>query len=103
MGEIEQVNVVVNELENDEWYSNIIHYLKNLSCPNHLVDYKRRDLRLKAMKYYLTENGLGWKNPDGILLRCVNQEEARKLLKELHTGICGGHFAARTCWPLTNF
>jgi hypothetical protein len=59
MGESEQINVVVSELEHNEWYSNISHYLKNLSCPNHLVEYKRRDLRLKDMKYYLTENGLG--------------------------------------------
>jgi hypothetical protein len=48
------------------------------------------------MKYCLTENGLGWKDLDGVLLRCVNQEEAEKLLKELHFGFCGGHFAART-------
>jgi hypothetical protein len=72
---------VVNDLEHDEWYSDIIYYLHNLSCPDHLVDYKRRDLRLKAMKYCPIENGLGWKDPDGVLLRCVNQEEAEKLLK----------------------
>jgi hypothetical protein len=80
MGESEQINVVISELEHDEWYSDIVYYLKNLSCPNHLVDYKRRDLRLKAMKYCLTEDGLGWKNPDGVLLRCVNQEEAKKII-----------------------
>jgi hypothetical protein len=38
MGENEQVNVVVSELEHDEWYSDIIYYLRNLSCPDHLVD-----------------------------------------------------------------
>jgi hypothetical protein len=54
---------------------------RNLSCPNHLVDYKRKGLRLKAMKYCWIENGLGWKDPDGVLLRCVNQEEVEKLLK----------------------
>jgi hypothetical protein len=42
MGESEKINVMIRELENDEWYSDIIYYLKNLSCPNHLVDYKRR-------------------------------------------------------------
>jgi hypothetical protein len=61
------------------------------------------------MKYGLTKNGLGWKDPDGVLLRCVNQEEANELLKELHSGHCGGHFATCTtahkilrdgyCWP----
>ena len=63
--------MVVSELEHDEWYSDIIYYLKNLSCPDHLVDYKRRALRLKAMKYCLTEDGLSWKDPNGFLLRCV--------------------------------
>ena len=48
------------------------------------------------MKYCLTENGLGWKEPDGVLLRCVNQEEANELLNLLHYGHCGGHFVART-------
>jgi hypothetical protein len=74
MGESEQINVVVSELEHDECYSDIIYYLKKLSCPDHLVDYKRRALRLKAMKYWLTKNGLGWKYLDGVLLICVNQE-----------------------------
>jgi transposase InsO family protein len=96
MGESEQINVMISELEHDEWYSDIVYYLKNLSCPDHLVDYKRRALRLKAMKYCLTEDGLGWRNPDGVILRCVNKEEAKKLLEELHSGYCGGHFAART-------
>jgi hypothetical protein len=63
---------VVSELEHDEWYFDIIYYLKNLSCPDHLVEYKLRSLRLKAMKYCLTVDGLGWKNTDGVLLRCVN-------------------------------
>jgi hypothetical protein len=48
------------------------------------------------MKYYLTEDGLGWKDRDRVLLRCVNKDEANKLLKELHSGYCGGHFVART-------
>jgi hypothetical protein len=87
---------VVSELKHDEWYSDIVYYLKNLSCPDHLVDYKRRALRLKSMRYCLTEEGLGWKNPDGVLLRCVNQEEAEKLLKELHFGYCGGNLKAHT-------
>jgi hypothetical protein len=84
----------VSEIEHDEWYSDIIYYLKNLSCLDHLVDHKRRALRLKAMKYCLTQDGLGWKNLDGIILRCVNEGEADRLVKEFHSRYCGGHFAA---------
>jgi hypothetical protein len=95
-GESEQVNVVFSELEHDEWYSDIVYYLKNLSSPDHLVDYKRRDLRMRETKYCLTKDGLCWRNPYGIILRCVNKEEAKKLLEELHSGYCGGHFVAHT-------
>jgi hypothetical protein len=96
MGESEKINVMIGELEHDEWYSDIVYYIKKLSFPNHLVDYKRRALRLKSLKYYLTEDGLGWRNPNGVILRCVNKEEAKKLLEELHSRYCGGHFAACT-------
>jgi hypothetical protein len=85
LGENEQVNVIVSELGHDEWYADIIYYLKNLSCPDHLVDHKKRVSKLKAMKYCLTQDVLGWKNPDGIILRCVNTNEADKLIKELHS------------------
>jgi hypothetical protein len=96
LGRSEQVNVIVTNLEHAEWYADIIYYLKNLSCPNHLVDHKMRKLKLKAMKYFLTQDGLGWKNPDGIILRCVNKEESNQLIKELHLGYCEGHFVACT-------
>jgi hypothetical protein len=33
--EKEQVNVVIGEIKNDEWYSYIIYYLKHLTCPEH--------------------------------------------------------------------
>jgi hypothetical protein len=66
---------------------NVIYYLKNLTCPDHLVEHKRRALRLKSMKYFLTEDGLGWRNPDGVILRCVNKEEADKLMATFIQGI----------------
>ena len=59
------------KLEQVEWYSDIIFYLKNLTFPSHLVGHKRRALKLKASKYIIIKDGLGWRNPDGINLRCV--------------------------------
>jgi hypothetical protein len=53
-------------------------------------------MRLKAMNYFLTENGLGWRNPDGVIPRYVNKEEANKLMVDLHSGHCGRNFAAHT-------
>lgn len=96
-------------LEQHEWYSDIIYFLQNLTCPNHLVNQKRRALRLKASKYCIIQDGLGWRNPDGLVLRCVNQNKSKELMNEFHSGFCGGHYAAKTtthkilrvgyCWP----
>ena len=60
-------------LQQQQWYSSIVLYLLNLTCPEHLVGHKRRSLRLQATKYCLTQDGLGWKNPDGLILRCVDE------------------------------
>jgi hypothetical protein len=42
---------VLDKLEQHEWYADIIYYLKNLTCHDHLVDYKRRVLSLKASNF----------------------------------------------------
>lgn len=92
-GEKEQLCTTTIELEEDEWYTNIVYYLRNLLAPPHLTDHKRRSLRLKASKFCLTQDGLRWMSPNGVVLRCVNKEESEKLLKEFHAGFCGGHYA----------
>eukprot|EP00253_Pinus_taeda_P002379 PITA_02379 len=86
----------LQRLGEHEWYKDIVYYLMNISCPNHLVAHKKRALRLKATKYCLMKDGLGWRNPEGIVLRCVDDVESKKLIYEFHSGFCGGHYAART-------
>ena len=83
-------------LEQHPWYTNIIFSLRNLTCPDHLLGHKIRALRLKETKYCLTKDGLGWRNPDGLILRCVDEAESKKLMVEFHARFCGGNFAART-------
>jgi hypothetical protein len=90
------ISVVIEELEHHDWYTDIIFYLKNLTTPRHLPDHKKRDLRLKASKYCFIDKGLGWRNLDGLILRCVDPEEAKKLMDEFHKGLCGGHHATKT-------
>jgi len=68
-----------------EWYKDIIYYLLNLTCPNHLVAHRRRALILKSTKYCLMKDGLGWRKPEGILLRFVDEIESKKLIYEFHS------------------
>lgn len=94
--DLELTSSKLQELGQLEWYKDIIHYLQNLSCPNHLVGHKRRALRLRATKYCIMKDGLGWRNPEGVILRCVDEVEAKRLISEFHSGFCGGHYAAKT-------
>ena len=78
------------------WYYDIILFLQNLTCPEHLKGHKRRALRLKVVRYCITQEGLAWRNPDGVILRCVNEQESKQLLIEFHSGFFGGHYATDT-------
>ena len=31
-----------------------------------------------------------------MILKCVNVEESKTMIKEMHAGVCGGHYAIRT-------
>lgn len=73
----------------------MIFYLRHLTSPSHLLEHKRRALRLKASKYCFIDQGLGWRNHDDVILRCVYPEEAASLMKEFHQGLCGGHHATK--------
>ena len=42
-------------------------------------------------KYVLLDDQLYYKIVDGMLLKCLNQEEAKVLMGEIHEGICGAH------------
>ena len=52
---------------------------------------KARFLKQKATKFCIVNGGLYWKEPGEILLSCVEEEEAKRLMKEFHAGDCGGH------------
>ena len=75
------------EVGKEDWRSSIISYLKSLSvCTNNA-------LKLKARSYVLMEEDecLFKRGVDGILLKCINTEEAMQVMAEVHEGICGAH------------
>ena len=40
----------------------------------------------------LIDNTLFRRNSDGVLLRCLDKDETKIILRELHSGSAGGHF-----------
>ena len=43
------------------------------------------------MGFFLDEKVLYKKSKDQILLRCVDAKEAKKIIHEIHEGVCGTH------------
>jgi hypothetical protein len=75
------------------WYKDVIYFLQELWPPDGLQRNKARALKLKAIKYCLVDQILYWKDPLGVLLKCMDLQEADGIMVEFHSGLCGGnHF-----------
>jgi hypothetical protein len=53
-------------------------------------------LKLKAVRYCLIDQTLYWKDPLGVFLRCLDPQEAQKVMFDFHSGLCGGHHFWKT-------
>jgi len=76
------------KLTADECRKEIVDYLKD---PSKKVDIK---IRFQAIKYVLLEGELYYRTIDGLVLRCIDKEEAKVLMGEIHEGVCGSHQSA---------
>jgi hypothetical protein len=84
-----------SDLAEDDWRKEIADYLEN---PSRKVS---RKLRYKAIKFVLLDDRLYYKSLDGVLLQCLSQEEAEKMMSEVHDGLCGAHQSAyRMKWVI---
>ena len=63
-------------------------YFRN---PSQKVSWK---LRYKSIKYVLLDEQLYYKTINGVLLRCLSQEDAKVLMGEVHEGVYGTHQSA---------
>ena len=77
--------VMALELTADDWRKEIVDYLKD---PSKKVD---RNIRFQAIKYVLLEEELYYQTIDGVLLKCIDKEEAKVLMGEIHEGVCRSH------------
>eukprot|EP00253_Pinus_taeda_P031575 PITA_31575 len=73
------------------WYSDIIYVLKNLSPPPDMTRNQARTANLKAAKFCILNSALYWKDVGGVLLNCLVEKEAKKVMEDCHQGDCGGH------------
>jgi len=68
-----------------DWRKPIVDYLQD---PSKRVD---KTVRRMVFKYILIDNDLYSQTVDGILLKCLDEDQARVAMGEVHEGICGTH------------
>jgi hypothetical protein len=78
------------------WYKDILYFIQELKPPDGLGKSKARALKLKAVRYCLIDQALYWKDPLGVFLRCLDLQEAQKVIFDFHSGIYGGHHSWKT-------
>jgi hypothetical protein len=67
--------------EQDSWYKDLTYLIHQGACPKNLNPRERRAPSLKSAQYRLINSVLFWINYDGVLLRCLEHEDAEKVLK----------------------
>jgi hypothetical protein len=88
------VHEIENEVDNDikagrvDWRTELMEYIKE---PGKIKD---RKVRRRALKYVVIDNMLYRRTLDGVLLKCLSEEEAKVAMGELHGGMCGTHESA---------
>ena len=71
-----------------DWRVPIVMYSKD---PGHGAE---RNIRRLAFKYVLIDNELYRRTAEDLLLKCLNSEQTRVAMGEVHEGICGTHQSA---------
>ncbi|XP_050888197.1 uncharacterized protein LOC127093327 [Lathyrus oleraceus] len=79
--------LAIHTLMDTDWRNPIINYLKDP-----LIDTERKT-KYRASSYVLMGNELFKKTPEGILLKCLGENEAYLALSSVHSGACGAHQA----------
>lgn len=77
-----------------DWMTDIFNYVKDESLPSDPKEARR--IQCRANRYFVLGEDLYKKTFSGTHLRCLNPQEARTVLEEIHSGICGSHSGGRT-------
>src|SRR5438105_251408 len=79
---------------NPDWTTPYLNYLLRDELPEDRAEAERI---AQCSRRYVVVGGewLYHRGTSGILMRCISEEDGRKLLKEIHSGICGNHAASR--------
>ncbi|XP_027362429.1 uncharacterized protein LOC113870032 [Abrus precatorius] len=76
------------------WMTPIIQYLTSSSLPKDPASAKK--IRMHTAKYLLLGNELYRRGISTPMLKCLNEDQASYVMREIHDGICGTHVGGHT-------
>ena len=77
----------------DSWMTPIISYLQDGHLPQNTEEAKK--IKKRAARFTILNDALYKRSFSMPYLKCVDEEEARYILEEIHGGICGDHAGPR--------
>ena len=90
-----EASVMTIEEEEVSWYYDIIKFLELGAYLDSVDKRERPSIRMMTTQYFLYGGQLYRRSYDGIHLRCLKKEEAKRVVEEVHQGICGPHMNGR--------
>ena len=76
------------------WFADMVNYLACGVIPLELNRQQKKRLKREAKRYIWDDPVLLKRGVDGLLRRCVPEEEMKSILHMSHSSLCGGHFGA---------
>ncbi|VFQ86119.1 unnamed protein product, partial [Cuscuta campestris] len=78
----------------DHWMYDLMEYLTDGSLPEQ--DDRARKVKLRAPRFQILDGKLYKRAFGGPLLRCLTNREAKRVIEEVHEGVCAAHQMSRT-------
>jgi hypothetical protein len=73
----------------------LINYINNLRCT------RNQKVKRQALRYTVIDGKLFHRTVEGLLLKCLSDEEAKVAMGKVHEGLCGSHQSAQKMkWTL---
>ncbi|XP_038874966.1 uncharacterized protein LOC120067484 [Benincasa hispida] len=82
---------IKQEFDGKPWYYDIKHYITYREYPLGASKNSKCTIRKLVMSFFMNGEVLYKRNYDMSLLRCVDASEAKRILGEVHEGICRTH------------
>ncbi|RVW84676.1 Transposon Ty3-I Gag-Pol polyprotein [Vitis vinifera] len=85
---------LIGEIEDQgdlPWYHHIYQFLRFGTYPEVATAKDRRALRNLATRFVICEDTLYRRSADGMLLLCLDRASADRVMREVHSGVCGPH------------